>query len=200
MWQDNELKIKLYLYPIFMFALGSWALLSPGWEVFGGLLFVLGFVVSIHIILVSVIREGRYHIEAEDRRLEEQRKLYETVMRMDGEARYAFGLGYVPKEVLVKVDKTAVEQNEFSQIWRKLPIVPYKLKVIAQSAINGEGFTVRKWAGDGKLLSRLEWDAMLESMLELKMIEYVDEEHPTLGTNWTGLGMDVMSQVVKDTL
>lgn len=200
MWQDNELKIKLYIYPIFMFALGSWAMLSPGWEVFGGLMFLLGFVVSAHIIIVSVIREGTNQIEAEDRRLEEQRRLYETVMKMDGETRYAFGLGYTPKEVTVKVDKTAIVQNEFSQMWKKLPVAPYKLKVIAQSAINGEGFTVRKWAGDGKLLSRTEWDALLAAMIGLGMIEYVDEEHPTLGTNWTGLGMDVMSQVVKDTL
>lgn len=196
MFQDNELKIKLYLYPVLLFGLGSWALLSPGWEVFGGLMFVLGFVVCIHIIVVSVIREGRYHIEAEERRLEGQRKLYDKVMQMDGEARYAFGLGRPPSEVKVTVTKTQVEENEFSQAYHKIPIAPYKLKVIAQAGLNGEGFTVRKWAGDGKLLSRNEWDAAKDKMLELGMVEIDTTE----GTIWTGFGIDVLTQIVKDTL
>ena len=80
MFTDNELKIKLYIYPIFMFALGTLGFLNEGWEWFGVLLYGLGFVVSLHIILVSVIREGRSHIDAEASRLEEQRKLYDVHM------------------------------------------------------------------------------------------------------------------------
>ena len=196
MFTDNELKIKLYLYPVFIFALATLGALNPGWEPFAVAMFVLGFVVSGHVIVVSIIREHRYHVDANANKLEEQRKLYDSVMKMDGEARYFFGLGYVPKEVTVKVDKTVIENNEFSQTWRKLPLPPYKLKVIAQAAINGEGFTVRKWAGDGKLLSRNEWDAAKDKMLELGMVEIDTAE----GTTWTGLGIDVMAQIVKDTL
>lgn len=199
MFEDTELKIKLYIYPVVFFALGTVALLNPGWEVFGYLMFVLGFVVAGNIIIVSIIREHSKHIQQQDFKLEAQRKLYETVMRMDAEARYYFGLGYVPKEVTVKIDKTAVELNEFSQIWQKLPLPPYKLKVIAQAAINGEGFTVRKWAGDGKLLSREEWDAMHAKMLELGLLEPVGSD-PREGFMWTGLGTDVMEQIVRDTL
>ena len=196
MFQDNELKIKLYIYPILMFALGTWASFSPGWEPFAVLMFVLGFVVAGHVIMVSVVREVRHHVEAQNDLIQEQRKLYETVIRMDSEARYQLGLGRPPTEVKVTVDKTKQVENEFSQAYHKIPIAPYKLKTIASAALNGEKFTVRKWAGDGKLLSRSEWDAASEKMLELGMVE-VDS---TEGTIWTGFGIDVLTQVLKDTL
>lgn len=199
MFQDSELKIKLYIYSILIFALATLGLLNPGWEFFAVVMFVLGFLVAGHIALVSIIREWGNYIQSEESRLEEQRKLYEQVMKMDAEARFYFGLGYVPKEVTVKIDKTAVELNEFSQIWQKLPLPSYKLKVVAQAALNGEGFTVRKWAGDGKLLSRPEWDAVQAKMVELGMLEPTGSD-PREGFMWTGLGIDVMTQVVKDTL
>ena len=199
MFTDNELKIKLYIYPIFMFALGTLGFLNEGWEWFGVLLYGLGFVVSLHIMLVSVIREGRSHINAEASRLEEQRKLYESVMKMDAEARFYFGMGYVPKEVVVKKDVTEEVGNILSQVWRKIPLAPYKLKVIAQAAINGEGFTVRKWAGEGKLLSREEWDAAHKAFVELGMLEPAGSD-PREGFMWTSYGEDVITQILKDTL
>lgn len=199
MFSDDGLKIKLYLYSILIFALGTLGFLNPGWEPFGVLMFVLGFVVAGHIAVVSIIREARYHIDAQRHRLEEQKKLYDTVQQMDAEARYYFGLGYAPNAVKVTVDKTKLVGNEFSQVYQKLPVAPYKLKVVAQAALNGEGFTVRKWAGEGKLLSRDEWDAVHAKMVELKMLERVGED-PREGYMWTSLGMDVLAQVLKDTL
>ena len=199
MFEDNELKIKLYLWPIFLFALGTIAAFNPGWEWFSALMFGLGFVVVLHIIVVSVIRESAKHIREAAYRIDEQRKLYETIMRMSPEERYIFGLNYVPQEVMVKKDKTAEVGNEFSQTWKKIPLAPYKLKVIAQAALNGEGFTVRKWAGEGKLLSRSEWDATHEAMEKLGMLEPAGDD-PREGFMWTTFGEDVLAQIVKDTL
>src|SRR5687768_7232945 len=199
MWEDSELKIKLYFYPIFCFALGTLGLLNPGWESFGVVLFLLGFVISLHVILVSVIREGRRHIEADESRVKAQRDLYETIKTLDHEARYQLGLAQAPAEVKVTIDQTKKVGNDFSQIYAKLPVAPYKLKVIAQAAINGEGFTVRKWAGDGKLLSRPEWDALHAKMVELELLVPVGED-PREGFMWTSLGEDVMTQIVKDSL
>jgi hypothetical protein len=202
MFQDNELKIKLYIYSVLFFALGTVGLLNPGWEIFGAVLFALGFVVSLHVIIVSVIREGRHHIQADENRIAEQRKLYETIMRMSAEEKYIFGLGYTPKEVVVKKDKTSEVGNEFSQTWKKIPLAPYKLKVVAQAAINGEGFTVRKWVGTKEvpgLLSRGEWDAAHEVMEKLGMLEPVGND-PREGFMWTSFGEDVLAQIVKDSL
>lgn len=199
MFEDESLKLRLYLWPIICFALGTVAALNPGWEWFGLAMYLLGFVIMTHLIIVSVIRERRMFIDADADRLKKQNDLYQTVMNMDNEARYAFGLSYTPLEVKVKVDKTKVEGNEFSQTWRKLPVAPYKLKVIAQATINGEDFTVRKWAGDGKLLSREEWDALHKSMVDLGMLE-MRGKVPQEGYMWTALGEDVMRQVLLDTL
>ena len=199
MHEDRELKIKLYIYPILFFALGSIGLFNPGWEIFGVLMFGLGFVVSLHIIAISLIRERENYMDAEARKIAEQRQLYDSIAKLDPESRYYLGLGYTPKEVTVKVDKTAVELNEYSQTWKKIPLAPYKLKIIAQAALNGEGFTVRKWAGEGKLLSREEWDAAHKTMVDLGMLEPVGDD-PRTGFMWTSFGEDVLAQIVKDTL
>lgn len=198
--EDDTLKLKLYFVPVLLFALGTVAAFRPGWEWFAALVYLIGFVVLGHIAVVSIIRERARYIREEAFRLEEQRRLYEKVSNMTPEEKYFMGIGYVPVEVTVKKTKTEEVKNEFSQTWHKLPIAPYKLKVIAQAMLNGEGFTVRKWAGDDKLLSRNEWDALLESMLQLGMLEWIDPNNHTLGTSWTSFGEDVMTQVLKDSL
>lgn len=202
MFEDETLKLRLYLWPILCFTLGTVAAFNPGWEWFGVVMYVLGFVILSHLSIVSIIRERRHYIESDASRMDAQRKLYETVQAMDAEARYAFGLSYTPKEVLVKKDKTQEVGNEFSQTWRKIPLAPYKLKVVAQAALNGEGFTVRKWVGDTDhpgLLTRPEWDATHEAFRNLGMLEQVGDD-PRTGFMWTSFGEDVLSQIVKDTL
>lgn len=199
MFEDESLKLRLYIYPVLFFALGTVAAFNIGWEWFAMFMYFLGFAVLFHVALVSLIRERRMFIEAETDRLKAQKELYDTVEAMDTEARYAFGLSYVPTEVKVKVNKTETEGNELSLLWRKIPIVPYKLKVIAQAAINGEGFTVRKWAGEGKLLSRDEWELAHETMVQLGMLEQIGTD-PREGFMWTSMGEDVLRQIVRDTL
>lgn len=198
MFEDDSLKIKLYLWTVIFFGLGSLAgIYLHVW--LGLALYLLGGVVSLHIIIVSIVRERRSFVEAETDRANATRELYETVQKMDAEARYAFGLTFAKPEVMVKIDQTAKVGNEFSQIWRKLPIAPYKLKIIAQAAINGEAFTNRKWAGDGKLLTDDEWRALQKSMVDLGLRE-PNGDDPRQGFSWTSLGEDVMTQVVRDTL
>lgn len=197
MFEDDSLKIKLYLWTAVYFGL---AFLAMYWTIYLTVaLLVLGAFVSLHIGLVSIIRERRFFVDAEKDRAVAQRELYETVQKMDPEARYAFGLTYAKPEVTVKVDQTAKVGNEFSQIWKKLPVVPYKLKIIAQAAINGDNFTYRKWAGDGKLLTDNEWRALQKAMVDLALLEPRSED-PRQGYQWTSLGEDTMIQVVKDTL
>jgi hypothetical protein len=199
MFDDTSLKIRLYIWSPLFFGVGA-AFAYFGWDWIAIGCGVIGCIIALHIILVSIIRERASYIDSERDKIVAQTALYNAVRNMTNEEKYVFGLSYTPKEVIVKKDNTKEVGNEFSQTWRKLPIAPYKLKVIAQATINGEGFTVRKWAGDGKLLSRNEWDALMEIMMELGMLEYVDKEVPNLGTNWTSFGMDVMETVVKETL
>jgi hypothetical protein len=199
MFDDTSLKIRLYIWSPLFFGVGA-AFAYFGWDWIAIGCGVIGCIIALHIILVSIIRERASYIDSERDKIVAQTALYNAVRNMTNEEKYVFGLSYTPKEVIVKKDNTKEVGNEFSQTWRKLPIAPYKLKVIAQATINGEGFTVRKWAGDGKLLSRNEWDALMEIMMELGMLEYVDKEVPNLGTNWTSFGMDVIETVVKETL
>lgn len=202
MFEDETLKLRLYLYPIFFFVVGTISSFNLGWEWFALTMYALGFLAIFHLFLISIIRERRHYIEAEADRLRKQKELYDTVNAMDEEARYAFGLSYVPKEVTVKKTKTEETQNEFSQTWRKIPLAPYKLKVVAQAALNGEGFTVRKWVGDAEhpgLLTRPEWDLTHEKFRELGMLEQLTDD-PRGGFMWTAFGEDVLAQIVKDTL
>lgn len=192
MFEDLSLKIWLYIPAAILIGLA--ALTGQVWFL------VLAFIVALHIGLVSVIRESGEFLVRQKETYEAQTKFYQTVSGLSSADRYTLGLSYVPSEVLVKVDKTEVKENEFSQTWRKLPVAPYKLKVIAQAAINGERFTFRKWAGKGKLLSPAEWESLKEKMLELGLIEQANDEAAQQGFNWTGLGIDVMTQVVRDTL
>lgn len=199
MFDDSSLKIRLYVWSPLFFGMGAiFAYFGWDWIAIG--CGVIGCIIALHIILVSIIRERASYIDSERDKIMAQTALYNAVRNMTNEEKFVFGLTYAPTEVTVKKDQTKEVGNEFSQTWRKLPIAPYKLKVIAQATINGEGFTVRKWAGEGRLLSRNEWDALSEVMMDLGMLEYIDSEHPTLGTNWTSFGMDVMAQVVRDTL
>lgn len=201
MWRDGSLQIRLYFWAIFLFVLGTTAGYH-GFFYLGILLWVLGGTIAVHIILVSIIRERRSYIDAQTEKLDKQLEFYKHIQAMTPEEKYLFGLTYVPPEVTVKVDKTAREGNEFSQTWKKLPIAPYKLKVIAQATINGEGFTIRKWVGDKDhpgLLTRTEWDALHNEMEELKMLEKIGED-PREGFTWTSFGEDVMTQVAKDML
>lgn len=202
MFEDSTLKIRLYFWSILLFALGTWAGYS-GFYWLGVLLWILGGLISFHIVTVSLIRERAEYIERETEKLEKQLEFYKHIQGMTDEEKYLFGLSYVPKEVLVKKDTTHEVGNEFSQTWRSLPVAPYKLKVIAQATINGEGFTLRKWVGETDrpgLLTRPEWDKLHDKMEELGMLEPNDPKNPTQGFSWTGFGISVMEQVVRDTL
>lgn len=200
MFEDPTLKLKLYFYPVMFFIAGS-ICLFVAWDVLGILFWVLGVVSMLHVLIVSIIRERTEHIRSQADYYTEFRGFYETIMRMSEEDKYTFGLSYVPKEVLVKKDKTADEGNDYSQTWKKLPVAPYKLKVIAQACLNGEGFTYRKWAeGGNKLLTDPEWRALHEAMVQLGMLEPVNPDEPRQGYSWTSFGMDVMTQVVKEML
>jgi hypothetical protein len=194
MFDDSSLKIKLYIYAPLFFGIGAFFGFR-GWYWAGVLTWIVGGVLTAHIAIVSVIRERTRYMESQTEYYKQMVDFYNKLESMDAEAKYIAGLAYVPAEVTVKK-----QNNEYSQTWQNLPITPYKLKTIAQATINGEGFTVRKWAGDGKLLSRQEWDTLHEAMEKLGMLEAVDPNVPTLGYVWTSFGIDVMTQVVKDSL
>jgi len=199
MFDDSSLKIRLYIYTPLFFILGAF-LGSRGWFWAGVLTWIAGGCIMVHILAVSVIRERTSYVETQREYYTKMIEFYDRVSRMTDEEKYIFGLSYTPKEVTVKKDKTADAGNQFSQTWRALPVAPYKLKVIAQAVLNGEGFTYRKWAGEGKLLTDPEWRTLHRSMVDLGMLEQVNEDDPRQGYNWTPFGQDVMTQVVKDNL
>lgn len=199
MFDDSSLKIRLYIWSPLFFAMGA-VFAYFGWDWVAISTWVIGFMIAVHIITVSIIRERASYVDSEREKIQAQTALYNAVRNMTEQEKFVFGLSYSPTEVTVKVDKTKQAGNEYSQTWRKLPIAPYKLKTIAQATINGEGFTYRKWAGAGKLLTDPEWRALHEEMVKLGMLEPVDPENPQQGFSWTSFGMDVMEQVVRDTL
>ncbi len=202
MFDDNSLKIRLYIYAPLFFGIGAFFGFH-GWYWAGVLTWLAGGVLTFQIAVVSIIRERKNYIEAETEKLEKQIEFYKHVQAMTDEEKFLFGLSYVPKEVLVKKDVTKEVGNEFSQTWKSLPVAPYKLKTIAQATINGEGFTVRKWVGDKEhpgILTRPEWDKLHAAMESLGMLEQNNPDDERQGFSWTGFGVSVMEQVVKDTL
>jgi hypothetical protein len=200
MFDNASLKISLYIYPTLFIVLGTWLCSVDGWFWGGVALFLLALFVALHIGIVAVIRERGEYLKDHTDEINAMTEFYKRVENMTPEHKYLLGLSFAPEEVMVKVDQTKKVGNEFSQLWRKLPVAPYKMKVIAQAALAGERFTFRKWAGKGKLLTPAEWTALKDKMLEMALIEQDNDEAPQQGFNWTGLGIDVMETVVKDSI
>lgn len=198
MFEDFSLKLSLYLIPT-SFILGGVRLTQiEDWFWGGVLVIVLGFGIALHIGIAGIIREQNRNIREKSDYYDSMLRFYRHVENMSSENKYIFGLTYASPDVKITIDKTKQVGNEFSQTWQKLPATPYKLKVIAQAAINGERFTFRKWAGKGKLLAPSEWEALKDAMLKAGLIEQANDEAAQQGFNWSGLGIDVMEQVVRD--
>lgn len=200
MFEDFSLKISLYIFPLVLFIGGARLTRTEDWFWGGVLSIVLGVWIAAHVGIAGIIREQNRNIREKSDYYDSMDRFYQRLERMTEENRFAFGLTHAPTEVSVKIDKTKVVGNEFSQMWQKLPVAPYKLKVIAQAALAGERFTFRKWSGKGKLLAPAEWEALKNKMLDAELIEQAHDEVAQQGFNWTGLGIEVMESVVRDAL
>jgi len=185
----NAPPIHLYLYPI-LFVIGAGQLyVSTGWGWVTGAIIVIAAISSLHLISSDVMEKWR-QIKME------QHFTYDTIRKMDEPTRYALGLAAMPTEIKVTVDKTQVEGNEFSQIWSKLPILPWQMKIIAQSCIKGTPLTIRRWSGEGKLLSDPQYRELEAALLNLNLIEYKHPTAPTQGVRWTDTGKQMLEQCV----
>jgi hypothetical protein len=181
--------IHLYLYPVAMFIIGGAIYAWTGWGWVMGLIYFAGIVSILHLGIADTIEQVR-------KLLSERNEGYDQIRKMDEPTKYQLGLAPVTSEVKVIVDKTASEGTEFSQSWRKLPIPPWKMKIVAQSCLNGTGFTIRQWAGDGKLLSDPEWRVLKDALLNLNFIALKNPKDAHQGFEWTDLGRQMLEQCV----
>jgi hypothetical protein len=181
--------IKTYFSSILIFMLGGGVSVWMEWEWFLWLSIVAGVVMIGHSFTLDVFESYR-------QMLQERNYGWDSVAKMDPEARYAFGLTSVAESVKVVVDKTGAEGNEFSQTWRNLPILPWKMKIIAQACLSGTPFTVRQWSGDGKLLSDDQYEELQNALLELNFLEPKSEKDRRQGFRWTEPGLDMLKQCV----
>jgi hypothetical protein len=188
--------IHLYLWPI-VFILGAgWLYVETGWGWVTAGIFAVALIACLHLIGSDVLEKYRQIIQQEDFR-------NDTIRKMDDTRLYAAGLVKMPTDVKVTIDKTASEGNEFSQTWTKLPVLPWKMKIIAQSCLKGTPLTIRQWAGaqeDGKLMSDPEYRELEAALLNLHFIEYKHPTSPQQGVRWTDTGKQMLEQCVADAL
>lgn len=188
--------IHLYLWPITFILGAGWLYVETGWGwVTAGILIVAG-IASLHLIGSDVLE--KYH-----KILQQQDFTYDTIRKMDAETRFALGLAVMPTHVKVVEDKTAVVGNELSLSMSQLPILPWKMKIIAQACLKGTPFTIRQWAGkkeDGKILSDPEYRELEAVLLSLGFIEYKHPTSPQQGVDWTENGKKLLEQCVASAL
>ena len=184
--------IHLYTLPILFVVFGGWFYVKTGWGLVAAGIFIVAFVSCIHLI-------GKDILETYRQILLEKNYTYDKVSRMDESRLFALGLATMPTEVKVTLDKTAVEGNEFSQLFGKLPIEPWKMKIIAQACLKGTPLTIRQWAGkqeEGKILSDPEYRELEATLLGLGFIEYKHPTSPQQGVRWTESGTQFLEQCV----
>jgi hypothetical protein len=188
--------IHLYLWPIVFIIGAGWLYVETGWGWVTAGIFAVAFIACLHLIGSDVLERYRQIIQQEDFR-------NDTIRKMDDTRLYAAGLVKMPTDVKVTIDKTASEGNEFSQTWTKLPVLPWKMKIIAQSCLKGTPLTIRQWAGaqeDGKLMSDPEYRELEAALLNLHFIEYKHPTSPQQGVRWTDTGKQMLEQCIADAL
>jgi hypothetical protein len=189
----NTPPIHLYLFPVAMFIIGGVVFEFTGWGKVMGLIYGAGILATLHLFASDIIEKVR-------QLWFENTNFYDTVRKLDPEVRYELGLTHVKGQVDVKIDKTEVEGNELSLSWRKLPLPPWKMKIIAQSCLGGTVFTIRQWAGDGKLLSDPEWRELKDALLNLNFLVPRNDKDPRQGFEWTDAGKQMLEQCVASPL
>jgi hypothetical protein len=188
--------IHLYLWPIVFIIGAGWLYVETGWGWVTAGIFAVAFIACLHLIGSDVLEKYRQIIAQEDFR-------NDTIRKMDDTRLYAAGLVKMPTDVKVTIDKTASEGNEFSQTWTKLPVLPWKMKIIAQSCLKGTPLTIRQWAGaqeDGKLMSDPEYRELEAALLNLHFIEYKHPTSPQQGVRWTDTGKQMLEQCIASPL
>jgi hypothetical protein len=186
--------IHLYLWPIVFIIGAGWLYVETGWGWVTAGIFAVAFIACLHLIGSDVMEKYRQIIAQQDFR-------NDTIRKMDETRLYAAGLLQMPTEVKVTIDKTAAEGNEFSQSWTKLPVLPWKMQIIAQACLKGTPLTIRQWAGareDGKLMSDPEYRELETALLNLSFIEYKHPTSPQQGVRWTDTGRQMLEQCVAD--
>jgi hypothetical protein len=185
--------IHLYLLSCLIFVAGGGIFAITGWESVMWLCYLAGIASIIHLVVDGVAEKIRQIWM-------ETTTYYETVAKFDPETRYQLGLTAVAHEVSVKIDKTALAENEMSLSWRKLPIQPYKMKIIAQACLHGTPFTIRQWAGPEKILSDPEWRELKDALLNLNFLAQKNPKNVNDGFEWTELGVQMLEQCVASPL
>lgn len=143
-------------------------------------------------------------MDARDKEMEFQK----MILSATPEDRAILGWSSPVKDMELRINKTAVEGNEFSMGFSKPPLAPWVMQSFALGVLAGKGLTMRAWApkSEGKLLSDPEWRKVMDwlkmPLPSDKTITFVQPINPNNnqdGQELNELGKQMMEQMSYDT-
>jgi predicted transcriptional regulator len=170
------------IYPVILFALGTWGLSRPGWEWFGIALWILGGIATSWIVMADLIeRRARYNDTITD--------MLNAASKNDLDKLAALGLKSTDVKESVNVNITEGTRSRHFD----LPVSAVKLQPLAAGLLNGQPFSERRWAS---LLTASEFRTLRQAMRHKGLIEQVSERDPRQGYTLTQAGRELMTQLL----
>lgn len=130
------------IYPVGMFALGTWAMLHDDWIKFGVIMWILGAVSSAWVIVVGMWAARAEHWE-------KLGELLHEVKSIDNDKLKSLGL-------LDEVTKIKTDQDTNTHYY-ELPARPIQIRILAAGVLSGVPFSRREWAVKRDVFSQGEF-------------------------------------------
>ena len=87
--------------------------------------------------------------------------------------------------------------DDNSQRYAHLPLPKDELRTIAKATLNGRPFTLASWAGDGRMLSRSQFEDLRDWLIKAGYAKWADERSRNKGVVVTAKGKAVMRGLAK---
>lgn len=176
------------IYPVILFALGTWCFRSDDWFVLflGGMLWVLGWVLIGWIIYAGIAdHRSRYWDSVAG--------AVNAVNKSDVEKLASIGFTQKDIESHVSVEMTDQRDGMYNKRYFELPVSSAKLVPLAQGVLNGQPFTRRRWEG---LLSDSEFRSLHGVMRDRGYIKPISEKDNRQGFTLTDEGRELFQSVL----
>jgi len=174
------------VFPVLLFALGAWAFLRPGWELFGLLSWIVGALAVFWIVVSGIWSDrARYNDSLAD--------LLEASSKVDLDKMAALGLKC--DDVKESVNVSLFEGSRSRHF--DLPASSVKLRSLALGLLNGQPFSEKRWVIDGRLFSASEFRSLRLAMRSRGLIEPVNDKDNRQGFSLTDAGRELLKSLVS---